>query len=101
MRMHIERVDAEVVGGQVDALEDLSKRQALAISEQNLLIRALLHLTLNKSQKVLLVHASGMVDVGVHFSNIVEVSVGYLLRVGDFLILIEQCVQIVAAFQIL
>ena len=99
--MHIERVDTEVVGGQVDALEDLSKRQALAISEQNLLIRALLHLALDKSQKVLLVHTSGMVDVGVHFPDIVEVSVGYLLRVGDFLIFIEQGVQIVATFQIL
>jgi hypothetical protein len=48
-----------------------------------------------------LVHASRVMDVGVHLPDIVKVSVRYLLGVGDFFILIKERLQIVTAFQIL
>ena len=32
MSMHIERVDREVVGGEIERFEDLSKREVLPIS---------------------------------------------------------------------
>lgn len=39
VRMHIERVDREIVGRQVERLEHLSQRQVLAVSENDDLLQ--------------------------------------------------------------
>jgi hypothetical protein len=42
-------------------------------------IRALLHLALDKPQQVLLIHASRVMNVSIHLTNIIEISVGHSL----------------------
>lgn len=46
-------------------------------------IRTLLHFTLDKSQKMLLIHASRMMNVGIDFSDIIEISVRNPLITGN------------------
>jgi hypothetical protein len=55
--MHIERVNTEIVRGQVDGFEDFLQGKMLAISEEHYLVWRLLHLGLDKTQQMLLVHA--------------------------------------------
>lgn len=46
-------------------------------------IRALLHFMLDKTQKMLLVHASRMMNVSINLSDIIEISVWYPLITGN------------------
>jgi hypothetical protein len=63
--VHIKRIDREVVGGKVERLEHLSKGEVLAITVNDDFVRATLHLALDETEHVLLVHAGRVVDVSV------------------------------------
>ena len=90
--MHIERVDAQVIGCQIYTCEDFGKGEMLSVSEQDDFIGKLLHLTLDKPQKVLLIHASRMMNMCVHFSNVVKVAMRHLLGISCLLILVQKYV---------
>ena len=79
--MHVQGVNAEVVGGQIETHEDLAERQEAPISEDDGFVGVLLELVLDEAQQVLLVHAGAVVHVRVHLAAIVEVAVRHgLLR---------------------
>lgn len=88
--VHVERVDREVIRRQVERFEDLTQRKMFAVSENNDLLNvrvgasgrqscvhgsdatyiwAPLHLALDESQHVLLVHACRMVDMSVDLGD--------------------------------
>lgn len=71
------------------------------VTEKHNLVRTLLHLALDETQEMFLVHASRVVNVGVNLANIVKVSVGDFLAVRSLLILVEEGVKIEFAFEIL
>ena len=79
VRVHVQRVDVEVVGAQVDALENLAKVEKFAVAIDDLLVRLALQLRLDETQQVLLVHARAVVHVGVNLTNVVEIAVRRLL----------------------
>ena len=54
--VHIKCVDREVVCSQVNTFKNLSQSQMLAVTVKDNLVRALLHLALDETQQVLLVH---------------------------------------------
>ena len=74
MGMHIQSIDGEIVGSEVDRLKHFSESKMLAVSVQDNLIGALLHLVLDETQKMFLVHAAGVVNVGIDFTCIVEIA---------------------------
>ncbi len=92
--MHIECINTEVVGGQIYTLEDLLQREMLAIPEHDDFIRTFLHLALNESQQMLLIHTGRMVHMSINFSDVIEISVRHTFTVCHFLILIEKHVEI-------
>jgi hypothetical protein len=99
--MHVQGINTEVVGGQVDALEDLGQGEVATVSEQDNLIRALLHLALDKPQQVLLVHASRVMDVSVDFADVVKVSVRDSLTIRGFLVLVQENVHVELSLEVL
>lgn len=52
-------------------------------------IRALLHLVFDKTQKMLLIHASRMMNVSINFSDIIEISMWYPLIIEKNYILVS------------
>ena len=80
MRVHVESIDAKIVCSQVKRLEDLGESKNSAITENDLVIWRPFHFRLDKSEQVLLIHAAGVMDVGVHFSNIVKVTAECILE---------------------
>lgn len=48
--MHIESVNAQIIRGQIDALEDLLESQVPIVSVHYNLIRILLHFTFDETQ---------------------------------------------------
>ena len=65
--MNVEHVDGEVVGRQVHRLEDLVQGHRLPVLGQaDGRVGLGLERLLDEAQQVLLVHAGGRVDVGVH-----------------------------------
>ena len=79
VRVTVQHVDGEIVGSQVHGLEHLVEGHHLPIdlAHSNLSVR--LQAFLDEPQQVLLVHAGGGVDVGVHLPHIVEVPVRHRL----------------------
>lgn len=90
VRVHVERVDREIVRRQVERLEYLTQGQVFAVTEDHDLlhlvamisigvaagaratkayIRALLHLALDEPEHVLLVHARRVVDMSVDLNG--------------------------------
>ena len=67
--MHVQRVDAQVEGGEVHAVEDLHEGLAAALFHVDDLLGELLHGPLDEAQQVLLVHAGRGVDVRVHLKT--------------------------------
>ena len=67
--MHVQRVDAQVEGGEVHAVEDLHQGLAPALLHVDDLLGVLLHGPLDEAQQVLLVHAGRGVDVRVHLKK--------------------------------
>ena len=80
MRMHIKRVDRQIVRSQVERLEDLGERQGCAITKNNHVIWRPLHFGLDKTEQVFLVHARRMVDVRIDFPDIIKVAGGWYER---------------------
>lgn len=89
--VHIQRIDRKVVGGKLERFKHLRKSKMFLVTEDNDIlsrlvrlssphsqrrtnVRTALHLRFDKAQQMLLVHATGMVYVGVDFAKIVEVS---------------------------
>lgn len=91
--MHVQCVDREVVSRELERLEDLRQCQFLTVAmNDNILnrplrvlgdtpsvsqathIRTVLHFVLDKSEKVLLIHAARVVDVCIDFTNVVKIS---------------------------
>ena len=70
----------------------------LPISEHHHLIRALLHLTLDESQQMLLVHTRRVVNVSIDLSDVVEISMRHPFAVCHLLILIQEHVEVEFAF---
>jgi hypothetical protein len=99
--VHVESIDTQVVSGEIDGLEYLPQRQMLAVAEEHYLVWRLLHLRLDEAQQMLLIHTCRVVNMGVDFSDIVEVSMRDFLAVGRFLVFIQQIVQVELALQIL
>lgn len=64
--MHVQGVDAEVEGREVHALKHFHEGLSAAVLDVHDLLGVLLHGTLDEAQQVLLVHAGGRVDMGVH-----------------------------------
>lgn len=99
--MHIQGIDTQVIRREVDTGKHLGKRQMLAVTEQDDLVRVLFHPALDEAQQVLLVHGRRVVHVGVYFPDVVKVSVRHLFAVGRFLVLVEQRIQVEFALEVL
>lgn len=72
--MHIQSINTEVVGCQIDTLKYFLEGKMLAVSVQNNLVWTLLHFTLDETQKMLLIHAARVMDMSVNFPRIVKVA---------------------------
>ena len=77
MRMHIQRINTQIIRRKIDTLKHLAQRQMLPISVHDNLVGAFLHLRFDESEEIFLVHTRGVVDVGVDFKDVVEVAVWY------------------------
>ena len=72
-RVAVQHVDGEVVGGEVHGLEDLVEGHHLVVDLANPHLGVCLDALLDEPEEVLLVHAGGAMDVGVHLPHVVEV----------------------------
>ena len=99
--MHIKCINTEIISRQIDTLENFLQSQMLAISEHHHLIWTFLHLTLDESKQMLLVHTSGVMNVSINLSDIVEVSVWHLLAVCSLLVFVEEVIEVEFAFEVL
>ena len=81
--MHVQRVDAQVKGGEVHAVEDLHQGLAPALLHVDDLLGVLLHGPLYEAQQVLLVHAGRGVDVRVHLGKFKEATPSELDRTSN------------------
>ena len=77
VRMHIQRVDGQIIGCEVERHEHLAQREEPSISEYHCLVGVPLQLVLDEAQQMLLVHARRVVHVRVHLAAVVEVPVWY------------------------
>ena len=77
--MHIQRVNAQIIGSQIQRHKHLPQRQEAPIAEDHGFIGVLLELVLDEAQQVLLVHAGAVVHVSVHLTAVVEVAVRHRL----------------------
>lgn len=68
-RVHVQRVDAEVVRRQVHVLEHLHERLTPAALHVHHLVGIFLHRSLDEPQQMLLIHAGRGVDVSVHLTH--------------------------------
>jgi hypothetical protein len=92
--MHIQSINTEVVSCQADAGENLGQCQMHPISVKNYFIGKLLHLALDESKQVFLVHACGVMDVSVNLANVIEISVRNLLAICGFLVFVDERVKV-------
>jgi hypothetical protein len=88
--MHVQGINAKVISSQVNTFKDLPQSKMFSISEKNNFVWRFSHLALDKAEKMLLVHASRMVDVSIHLTHIVKVPVRDLLAVCDLLVFVKQ-----------
>lgn len=65
--MHVQHVHGKLIGCQVHGLEDLLQRhRSLVLGQANHRVRVRLDGLLDEPQEMLLVHARGRVNMGVH-----------------------------------
>ena len=69
VRVYVEHVHRDVVGRQVERLEDLLQSHHPVSVLANRHVTVCLQRLLDEPQQVLLVHAGGGVDVGVHLGR--------------------------------
>ena len=99
VRVHIKRVDGEIVRRHLERCEDLEQREQFTVALAHLLLRTRAQLLLDEAQQLLLVHARAVVDVSVHFTAVVEVPVRHRALDFVFRIRIQHIVQIKACFK--
>jgi len=75
VRMHIQRVNTQIIGRQIQRHKHLAQRQKAPIAEDDGLVGVLFQLVFDEAQQVLLVHAGTVVHVGVDLAAVVEVAV--------------------------
>ncbi|GMR32782.1 hypothetical protein PMAYCL1PPCAC_02977 [Pristionchus mayeri] len=100
VRVHVEHVHREIVRRYSHSLEHFLHRDGLAILLEYYRTLLRLHLLLDESQQMLLVHRRGGVDVSVHLSDIVEVPVGDGLLLVQLSDLVEEDVQLELVLEI-
>lgn len=98
--MDVQHVHGEVVGRQIHGLEHLGQGHWLPVRAGHHLVGIVLQGLLDEAEQVLLVHAGGGVDVGVHLAGVVEVPVGHRLLGGQFAQLVEEDVHLVFGGQV-
>lgn len=81
--MHIQGINAEMVGREPQTLKHLLQGELVAVTVDDDILWGLLHLGLDEAEKMLLVHAGRVVHVGVHLSHVVEVTMGHALKKGS------------------
>lgn len=81
-RVHVECVDAEVIGRQVHVLEHLHQCVSSTVLHAHDLVRVFLHRSLDEAQEMLLVHAGRGVDVCVHLTEQESRQQPFLLELG-------------------
>ena len=57
MGVHVQRVNAQVIGSQIETLKDLPQRQILVIPEYDDVIAVGFELAFDESEQVLCIHA--------------------------------------------
>mmetsp|Transcript_16122 Transcript_16122/g.27215 ORF Transcript_16122/g.27215 Transcript_16122/m.27215 type:complete len:264 (-) Transcript_16122:200-991(-) len=92
--VHVERVDGQVVGSEVQRHKHLAQSEKAAIPVDYRLVGEALQLVFDEAQQVLLVHARRVVHVGVYFAAVVEIAVGNRLLRVDLALGIEEHVQV-------
>lgn len=69
-RVHIQHIDAQIVGRQVHGLKNFAERHSLAIlGRSDHLVRMILQRFFDESEQMLLIHARSCVYVGVDLQN--------------------------------
>lgn len=99
--VHVHGIDAEIVGGEVQGLEDLLEGKVLAVTEDNDVLGGLAHLGLDEAKQMLLVHARAVVDVSIDLTDVVKVTMGHTLGFGQLLILVQEDVHVPLALEVL
>lgn len=99
--VHVHGINAQVVGRQVQTLKNLLQRQVFVVTEDHQVLGRLSHFCLDEPQQMLLIHTRAMMDVSVHLSDIVEITMGYSFDLGQFLVLVQQDIHAPLALQIL
>ena len=97
----VQHVDSEVIRGQIHRLEHLVEGHDLVVDLAHTDLGICLDALLDEPEEMLLVHAGRTVNVGVHFSHVVEISMGYGLLLRQFPDLIEKDVELVFGLEIL
>ena len=70
----------------------------LPISVHHHLVGAFLHLTLDESQQMLLIHTRRVVNVSIYLSDVIEVSMRHPFTVCHLFILIQEHIEVEFAF---
>lgn len=99
--VHVHGIDAEVVGGEVQGLEDLFEGKVLAVTEDDDVLGGLAHLGLDEAEQMLLVHAGAVVDVSVDLTDVVKVTMGHTLGLGQLLVLVQEDVHVPLTLEVL
>ena len=94
VRVAVQHVDGEIVRSQVHGLEHLIEAHHLPINLAHADLAVSLQTLLDEPQQVLLVHAGGGVDVGVHLPHVVEVPVRHRLLLRQLPDLVQQDVEL-------
>lgn len=99
--VHVHGVDAEVIGGEVQRLENLLEGKVLAITEDDDVLGSLAHLGLYEAEQMLLVHAGAVVDVSIDLTDVVKVTMRHTLGLGQLLVLVQEDVHVPLALEVL
>jgi len=99
--VHVHGINAEIVGRQVQTLKDLLQRQFFPVTEDHQILWRFSHLCLDESQQMLLIHTRAMMNVSIHLSHVVEITMGHPFDLGQLLILVQKDVHVPLALQIL
>lgn len=93
--MYGQLVHAQIVSGQVKLFEHLTERHGPflgVIEHDGVAVR--LHLLLDESQQMLLVHARCRMNVSVDFAHVVEIAMWHRLLLRDLFVLVEHAVKL-------
>ena len=93
--MTIQHVNGKIIWSQIHGLEDFIEGHHLPVDLAHTDLPVSLQALLDEPQQVLLVHAGGGVDVGVHLPHVVEVPVWHSLLLGQLTDLVQQQMEFV------